>query len=266
MLENMKQGVFTIDAEGKIYPEYSRHLEAILGMTSISGRDFSKLLFSNSDVTAEAQSQMKSIINASVGERSHTFFINSHLLVKKICKNVGNLEICLELGWDPLTGKDDNIEKIIVTVRDLAELRNLQTRAADADRLQLVLAKEHAVKVLVGGIAHEFNIPLAIILMSPDNLHRNLKGGPNLTAMIQKSFNMAQRAINRISSLNARLLELAELQRTGGLKDMIKVSHLIQAFNQEQIEIEVLPESSRLDDYGECWATEGTKWSNLCEH
>ncbi len=251
MLENMKQGVFTIDAEGKIYPEYSRHLEAILGKTALSGKDMGYLLFSNSDVTAEVQSQMKSIISASIGSRSSTFFVNSHLLVKEFCRNLGELKKHLEIDWDPLIGKDDKIDAIMVTLRDVTEFRNLQLRAAEVDRLQLVLAKEESIKVLVGGVAHEFNNPLAIILMSLESMQRNFKGVQDLSPGIHRNFNMMEKAIDRISSLNAKLLELAELQGTGEMKTSVKLSALIQTMSKEQMDVEILPQGSSLDDYRE---------------
>ena len=45
MLDNMDQGVFTIDETLSVQPEYSRYLEQILGTTEIVGKNCIELLF-----------------------------------------------------------------------------------------------------------------------------------------------------------------------------------------------------------------------------
>ena len=44
MLENIQQGIFTIEQENKIHPEYSQHQEEILETTEIAGKNMINLL------------------------------------------------------------------------------------------------------------------------------------------------------------------------------------------------------------------------------
>ena len=48
MLDNVDQGIFTIDEQMKIRPGYSRQLEQIIGTTAIAGQNCLELLFSGS--------------------------------------------------------------------------------------------------------------------------------------------------------------------------------------------------------------------------
>ncbi len=120
-----------------------------------------------------------------------------------------------------------------------------QRQTAEEERMQLVLAKERSIHSLVGGIAHEFNNPLAIILMSLGNLQKGLLGLPHLAASVPRSIHMIEKAIHRVSSLNARLLQLSELQSSSGGKVTVNLTQLIQNCCHHPVEVRILSEDSR---------------------
>jgi len=130
MLQNMHQGIFTINTGNKVHPEYSAYLEKILETTSIADSDAMALLFSNSDLSTNSLDQINAALSAIVGEDAMGYDFNKHLLVKEFRKNMTDGRTkTLELDWDPMAGEGSTIDKMMVTVRDVTELRALQAAA-----------------------------------------------------------------------------------------------------------------------------------------
>jgi HAMP domain-containing protein/HPt (histidine-containing phosphotransfer) domain-containing protein len=130
MLQNMHQGIFTIIAGNRVHPEYSRYLEEILENKQIADANVMDLLFTNTGLGSNAVNQVQAALGAVLGEDAMMFDFNRHCLVKEYTKIMpsGKNKI-LELDWDPITGESGNIEKMMVTVRDVTELRGLQAEA-----------------------------------------------------------------------------------------------------------------------------------------
>ncbi len=136
MMSNMHQGLFTIMEGGVVHHEYAKYLETILGTGKIASRNFMDLLFSNTDLGSDTIDQVKTAVEALIGSDEMMFDFNSHLLVTEynFVDKEGNEKI-LELDWDPIVFNDE-IEKIMVTVRDVTELKALE-KAAEAQKQEL---------------------------------------------------------------------------------------------------------------------------------
>ncbi len=130
MLQNMHQGIFTIYGENKVHHEYSAYLETILETKDIADRDAMQLLFTDSNLTTNTLDQITASLAAILGEDAMMYDFNNHLLVKEYHKQLpdGRRKI-LELEWDPVKGDNGAVEKMMVTVRDVTELRKLQAEA-----------------------------------------------------------------------------------------------------------------------------------------
>ena len=130
MLQSMHQGIFTVLPGRAIHPEYSAYLETIVETKHIANVDVMALLFSDTNLGANALSQISAALDAILGEASMMFDFNRHCLVPEFNKTMpdGRVKI-LELDWDPIVSEDDVIEKLMVTVRDVTELRGLQAEA-----------------------------------------------------------------------------------------------------------------------------------------
>jgi HAMP domain-containing protein/HPt (histidine-containing phosphotransfer) domain-containing protein len=130
MLQNMHQGIFTIDSRNRVHSEYSAYLENILETKQIAGKDPMDLLFKDSNLGSNALNQIQEVLKSTLGEDAMMFDFNKHLLASeyKITMPDGRSKI-LELEWDPITGENDAVEKLMVTVRDVTELRGLQEEA-----------------------------------------------------------------------------------------------------------------------------------------
>lgn len=130
MLQNMQQGIFTVLAGQKIHPEHSVFLEKIFETQDVANRQVMSLLFDQSDVGGDLLSQMSAALDSMIGEDSLMFELNSHLLVNEYTKYFpdGRSKI-LELDWNSVLGSDELIDKVMVTVRDVTELKVLQKEA-----------------------------------------------------------------------------------------------------------------------------------------
>ena len=127
MLENMRQGIFTIVSGGIIHPEYSAYLRDIFEVRDIASLSVCPFLFANSSVGGDELAQVDATINALIGEEAMNFQFNSHLLTTEYTKNFANgKHKTIELDWSPVLNTDGLIDKLMVTARDVTELKALQ--------------------------------------------------------------------------------------------------------------------------------------------
>jgi len=136
MLMNMHQGLFTVMEGGIIHHEYAAYLEQIFETDQIANRNVMDLLFAGSDLGSNGLDQVKTALDALMGSDEMMFDFNSHLLVTEVSKTMedGRVKI-LDFDWDPIV-LDDEINKIMVTVRDVTELKALQ-KEAEAQKKEL---------------------------------------------------------------------------------------------------------------------------------
>jgi signal transduction histidine kinase/PAS domain-containing protein len=142
MLQNMPQGVLTVLEGNRIHPEYSAYLETTFETADIAGRDVMDLVFAHSDLGSDALSQVETAIAACIGEDAMNFEFNSHLLVSECRRTMADGRVkSLELGWSPICDADQVVEKLMLCVRDVTELKQL-AREASAQRRELEMIGE----------------------------------------------------------------------------------------------------------------------------
>ena len=135
MLQNLPQGILTVDGSGTIQPEYSAFLEKIVEQKNLSGKPALPLIFSESSVGADALAQVEATLAACIGEDLMNYEMNSHLLISEFTKPMADGRVkCLDLTWAPICDAADAVEKIMVCVRDITELRQLEFEAAHQRR------------------------------------------------------------------------------------------------------------------------------------
>ena len=86
MLQNLPQGIMTVDGSGTIHPEYSAFLEKIFEQEELSGKPALALIFSDSSIGGDALSQIEATLAACIGEDLMNYEMNSHLLVGEFTK------------------------------------------------------------------------------------------------------------------------------------------------------------------------------------
>jgi GAF domain-containing protein/HPt (histidine-containing phosphotransfer) domain-containing protein len=140
MLQNMPQGVLTITAGGVIHPEYSAYLETILERRDVAHGQVMELLFSNTSLEADAVAQVSAAIGACIGEDQMSYEFNSHLLVSEFDKTLAEgRSKSLALSWSPICDEQGVVEKLMLCVRDVTELKRLENEASTRRReLQMI--------------------------------------------------------------------------------------------------------------------------------
>lgn len=142
MLHTIPQGIMTLQAGGTIHPEYSDHLASIVGTRDIAGRSVGDVLLNHTDLGADAMSQATTAIDACIGEDEMNFEFNAHLLPGEVSARFadGKAKV-LDLTWSPIASADGTIERLMLCVRDVTELREL-ARAAQAQKQELAMIGE----------------------------------------------------------------------------------------------------------------------------
>lgn len=187
MLQNLAQGILTIAGDGRIHPEYSAYLESIYETGDVAGQPAMRFLFGGSGLGADVLAQVEAAVAACLGEDRMNFDFNAHLLVGEIEATLADgRRKTLELAWSPICGDDGVVEKIMVSVRDVTALRQLEVEARHQKRelemigqiLQVSQEKFHAfIDAARGFVAANESLLAAAEAMSPalvDQLFRNM--------------------------------------------------------------------------------------------
>ncbi|MBF0237619.1 MAG: HAMP domain-containing protein [SAR324 cluster bacterium] len=133
ILKNIPEGVLTVLEGNTVHHEYSAYLETILGTSDISGQDVVSLLFSQ--LGSDSRSGLGAALDSILGQNVMFFEANSHFLVREIefLSKDGQTKV-LDLSWAPITDDMDDVEKVLITLRDVTELRQLQETAKEHKR------------------------------------------------------------------------------------------------------------------------------------
>jgi predicted ATPase/GAF domain-containing protein/HPt (histidine-containing phosphotransfer) domain-containing protein len=142
MLDGMQQGVFSLDDELLVQPEYSRHLEQLSGQRDLVGRSLAEVLFDGSDLGADVVATTESALRFSFGASLAIAHLNAEHLVKSYTRRgPDGSKRCYEVDWSFITDEDAKVERVLCAARDVTVLRGLETAAARAAREAEVLAE-----------------------------------------------------------------------------------------------------------------------------
>lgn len=132
MLDNMEQGVFTINKDLAIEPGYSRQLAHILGTADIAGQNCMQLLFGAANVRPDLLQAAGGALQFSFGVESWLADTNADHLIREYQRTnaVGEIQ-CLEVDWNFICDDQDLVDRVLVVVRDVTALRRLQQTAAE---------------------------------------------------------------------------------------------------------------------------------------
>ncbi len=130
MLDNIKQGICTVDGEFRIQPQHSKRLGDILGTADLEGRPLTELLFDHCNMGKEQRDMLYSAVSAAVGGDTLQLETNEHLLPHQVNFAVAREAKVLELDWAGIEDKDGTVEKMLVSIRDVTEIRQAEEAAA----------------------------------------------------------------------------------------------------------------------------------------
>lgn len=133
MLSNLQQGVFILLPGNSIDKEFSDHLCEIMETTEVAGKGLEDFLLKNSNLTTDAKDSVLATLFSCLGETSISYELNADNLITELEENVNGKIKNLEVDWNPIVD-DSIVTKMMVTIRDVTELKKLQLQAMNRRR------------------------------------------------------------------------------------------------------------------------------------
>ena len=133
MLENMPQGLFTVQENELIHPEYAHYLEEIFETNDIANRKVSDLLFTGANLGSDSLDSANNAIFAIVGEDEMNYEFNKYLLIDEYDIEINGKVKHLALDWNPILS-DGIVNKLMVSVRDVTRLKQMESEAQGQKR------------------------------------------------------------------------------------------------------------------------------------
>jgi signal transduction histidine kinase len=141
IMQHIPLGIFMMSGpDGVIARDYSQHLKQIFLCDKLEGLAAARLLLEPSQLTDDEKSQALSAIQASLNEVEINFDMNRAALPLHLewTRSDGVRHIH-ELTWDKIVNEQGITEKILVTIRDVTELKGLQRKAlAHQEELEII--------------------------------------------------------------------------------------------------------------------------------
>ncbi|SMF00129.1 ATP-binding protein [Pseudobacteriovorax antillogorgiicola] len=142
MLENINMGILTITPGQLIHQEYSKQMEQILESDQIANGQLMDVLFSSSDLSNDIKARMDSALRVAIGEHEMNFHVNYEAFVSSMHYfSPSGREKILELEWNPIIDQDGTVERIILSVKDVTEVRKLEELAKNQSRQFAVITE-----------------------------------------------------------------------------------------------------------------------------
>ncbi|MBF0440864.1 MAG: hypothetical protein HQK54_03070, partial [Oligoflexales bacterium] len=141
ILENINQGIFSINKNDLINHEYSQHLETVLETSDIADKPFSEVFLSRVQMPVDQKQRLSQTLYMCLDEGFSTFLVNAHLLPREMIIETNNKKKVVQADWTSILDDDEMIEKILVSVRDVTELKKLEKQAR-RDQEELNIIKE----------------------------------------------------------------------------------------------------------------------------
>ncbi|WP_141733974.1 7TM diverse intracellular signaling domain-containing protein [Oligoflexus tunisiensis] len=121
IMRHIHQGIFSILPGVRINDEYSQHLCSIVGTTEILQANPVQLLTERSNLNEDDISRMKTTIELALSSPLE-FEVNENHLPREIERD----GISLEIDWQVIENENNDTEKLLVTLRDVTEIKKLR--------------------------------------------------------------------------------------------------------------------------------------------
>ncbi len=140
ILRHIQIGILVVKNPGlEITETHSQSVSHIFNSSQITGRNLVDFLYNSALVPTEQKSIVESTLMTCLGENRLAFDMNSHLLPREILYRFGTEEHVLEMDWHPVINDQDLIEKMLLSIRDITQIRSMEEEAAEkAKELDLI--------------------------------------------------------------------------------------------------------------------------------
>ncbi|WP_141734004.1 7TM diverse intracellular signaling domain-containing protein [Oligoflexus tunisiensis] len=129
IMRHINQGIFSILPGFRIHEDYSQHLCKLVGRTDILGTDPVLLLSEGSNLNDDDVARMRSAVDLSLNSPFEFELNESHL--PRAMEMHGK---SVEIDWLVIEDDSNQTEKLLVTIRDVTEIKKLRGQAEDHAR------------------------------------------------------------------------------------------------------------------------------------
>ncbi len=130
VLQNMRQGMCNLLPDLTLNQDYSAYLGDILENDALAGQNLMDLIFNRSSLGVDRLQQIEAVLTAVPDQDELTFELKAHLLPSEIEVSLADKKKLLELHWSPVIDENDQVARIMLVVRDVTQMRELQRQAA----------------------------------------------------------------------------------------------------------------------------------------
>lgn len=143
ILKNIKIGIVMVrDQSLAITENYSAYMHELYQAKEIQGHELLDVVLRGSDASNELVSQVHTILQNSIGEPVYTFEANGHILPRELTYNdQGQGKRFLQLDWNPVIDQDGNIEKLLVSIKDVTDLKALEAANQEKSKAMGIIAE-----------------------------------------------------------------------------------------------------------------------------
>lgn len=127
LLDSMKQGVFTVGADGQVMGPVSQFSETIF-KTAIEGKGVYETLFKDVNMSSEQGIMLKTALATVFGEDDMQWMLMEDNLLREVTGTYGDSESILEISYNPLYDTSGNLSQIMFVVDDVTEARKLKAQ------------------------------------------------------------------------------------------------------------------------------------------
>jgi HPt (histidine-containing phosphotransfer) domain-containing protein len=147
ILDNIDEGILTIDKDLQIEGEYSQHLLRFLGINTIPpGSDALDIVLRGARVEDEQRGMIREILRNSIGESSLSWELNEANLPRELIFENKGLRTAA-LHWVPIFDAHGVLKRVLLSLRDQTE--RVQLKAEIQKHMQLLDRKELEVAELL---------------------------------------------------------------------------------------------------------------------
>ena len=209
IMRYIRQGIFNVLESGKVDREHSDYLEEIFSRSDIMGQDAIGLIFDGTGQSADIIDQARQAVLSSFDVPVDIFATNQHLLPREVQRTKPDkTKMTLELDWNPVPDAHGYVEKILVTVRDVTELRLLQYQS-DQIHQKMVLIQE-------------------ILEVGPQQFQKISDEVDKLLTRVRSTMNSELSREEKVNQSFRHLHTIKGLARSHGYKTLANDAHMVE--------------------------------------
>lgn len=125
LLDNMKQAVFAVSADGKIVPPVSSYAQTVF-KSEITGQNIFDAVFKSLDKNSEQYIALNSALNVVFGESE----LQWSLVEDSLPRLISFEQQTLKVAYNPLWNEKENLEQLMLVIEDVTDVLALEQKIA----------------------------------------------------------------------------------------------------------------------------------------